>query len=465
NGETYSQFGFNENTAGFYTQSLQTIKGCDSIVNLNLIINPIYNDTILAEICSNETYTLNGFNVNTAGFYTQSLQTIKGCDSIVNLSLIVNPIYNDTIIAEICQGEVYSQFGFNESNAGFYTQNLQTIKGCDSVVNLSLIVNPIYNDTIIAEICQGEVYSQFGFIVSTAGFYTQSLQTIKGCDSIVNLSLIVNPIYNDTIIAEICQGEIYTLNGFNVSTAGLHTQNLQTNKGCDSIVNLGLVINSTSLTTYYDTICQGNLYTDYGFSFIADTTGRYTQNLQTINGCDSIIALNLTVKPTPIVPEGFIVQVRTNFIELNWQDNGSSYVIYRNNDSITTTTMPIYLDYDVINEQPYCYKVKSINGDCESEFSNIVCKTFLGMESVNPTNISTKLYPNPTEGKAKLEVEGLNSDADVLVYDMIGRVIQTHKINKGKKELEIDLSGYAKGVYSIRIMNDNINQTKKLIVQ
>ncbi|MDD4001950.1 MAG: T9SS type A sorting domain-containing protein, partial [Bacteroidales bacterium] len=66
--------------------------------------------------------------------------------------------------------------------------------------------------------------------------------------------------------------------------------------------------------------------------------------------------------------------------------------------------------------------------------------------------------------KASLEVEGLNVEAYVLIYDMVGRVIQRHKINKGKNELEIDLTGYAKGVYSIRIMNDNINQTKKLIV-
>ena len=63
-----------------------------------------------------------------------------------------------------------------------------------------------------------------------------------------------------------------------------------------------------------------------------------------------------------------------------------------------------------------------------------------------------------------MEVEGLNSEADILVYDMVGRVVQRHSLNKGTTELDIDLSGYAKGVYSIRIMNDNINQTKKLIV-
>ena len=87
------------------------------------------------------------------------------------------------------------------------------------------------------------------------------------------------------------------------------------------------------------------------------------------------------------------------------------------------------------------------------------------MEDEIKINISTKIYPNPTYGNTKLEVEGLNSEADVLVYDMVGRVIKTYKINQGTKELEIDLSGYAKGVYSIRIVNESFNHTQKLVVQ
>jgi len=328
-------------------------------------------------------------------------------------------------------------------------------------ISLTNYVEEIHiNDTI----CQGTSYNFYGQNLYSTGSYTQEFQNANVVDSIIYLNLIVNPTYNDTIFAEICQGDIYNQFGFNESVIGFYTQNLNTTKGCDSIVNLNLIVNHISMQSYYDTICQWNMYNNYGFSFVADTTGRYTQNLQTIKGCDSIIVLNLVVNPTPIIPENLDAQIISNYIELNWQGNGSSYVIYRNNDSLTTTTNPTYLDYDVIHEQSYCYKVKSMNGDCESEFSNIVCKTYLSLENINQTNISTKLYPNPTNGKASLEVEGLNAEAYVLIYDMVGRVIQRHKINKGKNELEIDLS-YAKGVYSIRIVNDRINQTKKLIVQ
>ncbi len=99
-----------------------------------------------------------------------------------------------------------------------------------------------------------------------------------------------------------------------------------------------------------------------------------------------------------------------------------------------------------------------------SDFVNYKCDP-ISLEDEIKINISTKIYPNPTYGNIKLEVEGLNSEADVLVYDMIGRVIQRYTINKVNKILDINLSTYAKGVYSIRIVNERINQTKKLVVQ
>ena len=59
-------------------KTCKLLKGCDSIVNLSLIVNPIYNDTIIAEICTNETYTLNGFNESNAGILYSKLTNYKG---------------------------------------------------------------------------------------------------------------------------------------------------------------------------------------------------------------------------------------------------------------------------------------------------------------------------------------------------------------------------------------------------
>ena len=82
------------------------------------------------------------------------------------------------------------------------------------------------------------------------------------------------------------------------------------------------------------------------------------------------------------------------------------------------------------------------------------------------SNISAKLYPLTQQViKANLEIEGLSNDADVIVSDLLGRVIKKYKFNSEKGILEIDVSGYPKGVYSVSVQNNNINVSKKLIVQ
>ena len=94
-----------------------------------------------ATICGGETYTENGFNASETGVYRKTFQSIEGCDSIVALSLTVNPSYNYTITATINAGETYTENGFNESEAGTYVQNHQTILGCDSTITLVLTIN------------------------------------------------------------------------------------------------------------------------------------------------------------------------------------------------------------------------------------------------------------------------------------------------------------------------------------
>lgn len=118
-------------------------------------------------------------------------------------------------------------------------------------------------------------------------------------------------------------------------------------------------------------------------------------------------------------------------------------------------SIPLYVPYESIN----LYQT----AEGWRDFTNI--QSNVGLNNVSQTNISTKLYPNPSNGKAKLEIEGLDSEADVLVYDMLGRVVLRYKINRGQEELNINLSNFAKGVYTISIVNESVNLTKKLILQ
>ena len=141
----------------------------------------------------------------------------------------MNPVFNTSITAEICDGGSYNFFGQTLTIAGTYTHTLQSIHGCDSVITLTLTVNPVFNTPLTAEICDGGSYNFFGQQLTTAGSYTHTLQSIHGCDSIITLTLTVNDVINTPLSAEICDGGIYNFFGQTLTTAGTdtyHSRNL-----------------------------------------------------------------------------------------------------------------------------------------------------------------------------------------------------------------------------------------------
>ena len=133
---------------------------------------------------------------------TDNPRTIN-LESDTALTAIFNGILNSSISATICQGEVYQEQGFNASEAGIYTQILEASNGCDSVVMLTLNVNPAFDTTINATINIGDVYSEYGFNETEDGTYVQNLQTINGCDSTITLNLTINTSLQD--IAELTE--------------------------------------------------------------------------------------------------------------------------------------------------------------------------------------------------------------------------------------------------------------------
>ena len=298
-GDSYEFFGQMLTEAGFYTDTLPTVNGCDSIFTLNLTVYPTYNNTTVPyTMCDGDTCYFHGKMYTEAGTYYDTLQTAHGCDSIITFVLTVNPTYNTPVSATICQGESYAFFGESLTVAGEYTHTLPTINNCDSVITLSLTVNPTYNVTDAATICASELpYTWNGVTFTEAGTQNATLETVNGCDSVVVMTLTVNPIYNVTDAATICASELpYTWNGVVFTEAGTQNATLQTVNGCDSVVVMTLTVNPIYNVTDAVAVCANQLpYTWNGVVFTE--AGTQTATLQTINGCDSVVVMTLTVNP------------------------------------------------------------------------------------------------------------------------------------------------------------------------
>ena len=292
-GTNYNFFGQTLTTAGTYTHTLQSVHGCDSVITLTLVVNPVYNTPLNVSICNGNSYDFFGQTLTTAGTYTHTLQSVSGCDSVITLTLTVNDVFNTPVSAEICDGGSYDFFGQTLTTAGAYTHTLQSVSGCDSVITLTLTVNNVFNTPVSAAICEGSSYDFFGQTLTTAGTYTHTLQSVHGCDSVITLTLTVNPVYNFEYDLDICEGESLHFNGEIITESGIYTQYSQTANGCDSIVTIVLTVHPVQNTPIAATICNGSSYDFFGQTLT--TAGTYTHTLQSVSGCDSVVTLTLAI--------------------------------------------------------------------------------------------------------------------------------------------------------------------------
>jgi len=296
-GNSYVFGGASYNATGSYPHTFTTVNGCDSTVTLNLTVNPVYNTAFDAAICEGDTYAFGGSDYTTAGSYPHTFTTVSGCDSTVTLHLTVNPVYHQNLTASICEGDSYNWAGVTYNVAGNTTRTFTTLHGCDSVVTLNLIVNPVYNISLAEEICQGTSFAWAGESFGASGSYERHFTTVKGCDSTVTLNLRVNPVYNQDLNVEICQGQSFAFGGGTFTATGTYPHTFSTMKGCDSTVTLHLTVTAPPVVNIYDTVCTGDVYQYHGHTYNA--TGVYTNNFSTAVGCDSIVKLHLYVKPVP----------------------------------------------------------------------------------------------------------------------------------------------------------------------
>ncbi len=275
--QTYNFRGQVLTQAGIYYDSLLSSTGCDSVYQLTLFVNPTYFIPDSATICDNQTYNFRGQVLSQAGIYYDSLLTSAGCDSVYQLTLFVNPTDTTYLQGEVCQEDDYIDstatfFIPADSNAVSgqftYTRVLPNVNGCDSLIILLLTVNPTFDISISDTICQGDTYTENGFNLSAqdsngSHTYELHLQTVSGCDSTIHLMLHVKKSYYQQHDTAICQGYPFNNFGFVLgeqeeSGDFTYQLDLTSQEGCDSVItlNLSVVDVGVSIDIFESDFCE-----------------------------------------------------------------------------------------------------------------------------------------------------------------------------------------------------------------
>ena len=271
-----------------------TVEGCDSVMYLNLTL---YNnadftprDTTYDTICDNQTFYFSDslltpdatltHNIGTGSlYYTDSLYSSIGCDSLSTIVLTVRPTYNHHLWDTICSNHLYT-----------WGTPQRTMLPADSTVT-----SMHGSDTLLA----------VASIYPADTSFLDSLETMHSCDSLSSLHLHLLPSYSLHYYDTICNAHIasfgddslaswqhhyYHFEQTDYDTTGTYRHPLSTGT-CDSTRTLHLKVYPTYDLHFYDTIYDGDHYTFE--QTVYDTTGVYPHQLPAIYTCDSLRTLHL----------------------------------------------------------------------------------------------------------------------------------------------------------------------------
>ena len=348
NGQTYT-------SSGIYNYQTTNAAGCDSVMTLHLIVNTTESTLVFDTICEGDVYPFFGQLLYSTGVYTDTLFSSKGCDSVITLNLTVNPLPHVSISGNtsICQGQTTTlsasgggsylwsntstQTNISVSQSGTYTVTVTNTYRCSATSSVIVTVNPLPNVIISGDttFCQrssttltangalnytwNNASTNPSITVSNADTYTVTGTDTNGCSNIANKTVSVNPTYNITVYDSICQGGSYNFFGQNLTTADTYSHTLYTSKGCDSVITLVLTVNPLPSVTISDSshFCQGDSLTltaigenidtyvwstgDTSASKIVNAAGKYTVTATNTYRCTASAEKSITMDPLPVI--------------------------------------------------------------------------------------------------------------------------------------------------------------------
>ena len=355
-------------------------------------------------------------------------------------------------------------------NGNMYRSIYTNSEGADTSYEATLYVNPAYNLNVSDSVCNNTSYqfpdgTTINNITTTVS-HISNLTTILGCDSIINTTINVNPVYNINETASVCEGDNYTFpdgtSAFSITAQLFHTSNLTSMFGCDSIINTTVNVNMIDTTTATPiSICSGDsvlFYTDY-----ISTAGMHYYTFTNMFGCDSVIELNLTVNNSPIAAFSTSVNGGTvNITDMSFLANG---YIWNFGDGTISNAFSNNPSYTYASNGTYtiCLYVSNFNGCSDTSCTSVTIQAISINELISATAIS--VFPNPAHDKLSVEFATEMNSAKVSMVNMIGQVVLMESSNSKTSKIVFNLASIEAGVYYLLIENGLERTVRKVIVE
>jgi predicted outer membrane repeat protein len=356
--------------------------------------------------------------------FSYSIISPYSCDTMVHLTIQILPVYTTYDTVTICMGSnfVFPDGSIESSIMSSLTHvsSITGIAGCDSLINTYLQVSPnfLIQDTVI--LCQGDDYvfadGSTQFSVTTPVTHVSSFITQNGCDSLIETHLDVKPLFFMLDTVEICSGSDYIFPDGSLELAVVvpitHTSHLNTINGCDSLIETHLEVKPFFFILDTVEICNGSdyIFPDGSLELAVVVPITHTSHLYTIHGCDSLIETHLEVIEvnTSILSAGEQLIAQSGIASYQWVDCENNFA------EISGATNQSYAP-----GASGSYAVEVTENGC-TDTSVCVVLDFSGIGELENTLIT--VYPSPSSN-GKFIVAYSGAIKHIMLVDQSGRIV------------------------------------------
>jgi hypothetical protein len=250
----------------------------------------------------------------------------EGCDSVRVMNFIKTSNQMVDVITACNSYTWIDGISYSASNNTAST-TYTNVHGCDSTITLDLTINysSTATDTIVS--CGNYTWIDGSTYTASNNTATHTLTNAAGCDSLVTLALTILNVTTSTDVISACDSYTWMDGNTYSSNNNTATYTLINTTGCDSIIALDLTVNQSSAATDVISACGTYTWIDGNTYNVSNDTATFT--LPNTAGCDSIITLDLTVNQSATATD--VISACSSYTWIN----GTTYT--SNNNSATHT--------------------------------------------------------------------------------------------------------------------------------
>ena len=288
-------------------------------------------------------------------------------------------------------------------------------------------------------------FSESGAAISTAGSHQPAIGgssdgfLVKFCQS--------DSIY---LTVEVCDNLLSPSGKFTWTASGIYMDTLLNSRGCDSVITVDLTVNNTP-TSNSISLTQCSSYVSPSGKYTWTTSGIYMDTILTIDGCDSILTIDLTINTidTSVTQSGSKLTASETAALYQWLDC---------NNSFSPISGAVFQDFNPPFNSRYAVMIIK-NGCTDTSACRLI--TNVGIEMHN-NNQLVNFYPNPTDGMLYLEFGKVHPTARLELSNQLGQLVLSQVV-KNESNSMLDLNHLANGIYTLMVQTNDGKSSYKIV--